>query len=402
MKQTMKKTAIIFTFLMTTTLLFAQVNEKPDIGLMPLYKYMDENLLIVDATKGELVSFASVGEPIYLAVVYEVEKIFYLVTFNNLYKGDIETGDIIDKYQFNDLDFNDPDPLIKTKYTPLSVTLDGRLVYQKNGEMNAENNYILDQHLYVANINTKTSSFLYDITPENLYSGGPAIENGQITDEYIVVDSKNSLQKYINLDTKDIVKEMKRTIPDITALYPELKNNENNGNYDYFFPNLITYISTEKLTQTKDGGFEGNYTQIIYDTKAEKTLSKYEFGIEDISSIPIVAGYNTKNSTYYFYKRVPLKENPQPDASDYDFTKPGASDEMMKDLKKWQNAATNPDNYKVVIYEDGELKKVVTEIPKTMSVGIHNDIYAFVNRFYELELINIQTNETVWKIDTDF
>lgn len=391
----MKTPAIIFAFLMTTaSLLFAQSNEKPDIGLMPFYKFMGENLLIVDATKGELVSFASVGEPIYTATINEDENVFYMATFNNIYKGDIETGDIIDKYKFNDLDFNDPDPMIKIKCTPLEVTPDGRAVYQVNGEINAENNYTLPQHLYVADINSKTSSLLFDITPDNFYNASLDRINQKITGNYIVVDNSNLLLKFIDLDTKKVVEE--RQLPDISDNYPKLKNYKTTVKYDPY-QNLLSYYST------KEGDIGSKSINVILDTKKDEILIYQEFKGMEMLELPTVAGFNTQNSTYYFAKRVSIsKENSMPEVSDYDFTKPGAGDEFQKELKKWQDAATNPDNYKVIIYEGGELKKVIAEIPKTMSVGIHNDIYAFVNRFYEIELLNIQTNETIWKIDTDF
>jgi hypothetical protein len=49
-----------------------------------------------------------------------------------------------------------------------------------------------------------------------------------------------------------------------------------------------------------------------------------------------------------------------------------------------------------------EFEKVKMEIPNASFAMIYNDIYAIVNRNFEIVLYNLESKEQEWVIDTDF
>src|SRR5690606_2544034 len=92
------------------------------------------SLFFINLEKGELVSVATLDEQPGATAIDEANGIFYTLTHHYMYKGDLKSGEILDKYKFMDIiettdnDATDPNLYI----VPGGVTTDGYALVEFN------------------------------------------------------------------------------------------------------------------------------------------------------------------------------------------------------------------------------------------------------------------------------
>ncbi|NGZ90201.1 hypothetical protein [Psychroflexus maritimus] len=399
----MKLTSILF-FLCIAYTSIGQNNSKLDIGIIP--KINGENLLLIDANKGSIVSFTSVGEEIFAATVSESEEHFYFLSRNKVYKGLVSSGELIREFKYHDLQ--------KESIKPLAISMQGIAIYKKienrkekkaTGSFGAfgtgpgvetkeseDETEQAEKHLLCkANIETNTISILHDLSPSNIYY------SGFHQNKFFIGDSKEGKRTSYDLRTQEKIQDF--MTPKLSSIYPELQEYKSPYISYHSEHDLFSY-SYEKKNQK---------VQILYDPIKEEVIL-FE---KDEKEAIFIAGYNSSTSNYYLYKRLRTTELPSfPNHEDYDLESEEEIEKFSQDTDSvmvlWDKINLDPNSYSFEIHKTPNYQRLV-EIPKVSreintygAVKVYNDKYALIDRYREMELYDLEAKKTVWLLDTDF
>lgn len=398
-----KLSSILF-FLCIAYTSIGQNNSKLDIGIIP--KINGENLLLIDANKGSIVSFNSVGEEIFAATVSENEEHFYFLSRNKVYKGVVSSGELIREFKYHDLQ--------KESIKPLAISKQGIAIYKKienrkekkpTGSFGAfgtgpgvetkkseDETEQAEKHLLCkANIETNTISILHDLSPSNIYY------SGFHQNKFFIGDSKEGKRTSYDLRTKAKLKDFMPL--ELSSQFPELLEYNKRSITYRCKHNLFSY-SYEKGDQK---------IQILYDVNKGKVVL-FEKNEEEVI---FIAGYNSSTSNYYLYKRLRTTELPSfPNREDYDLESEEEIEKFSQDTDSvmviFDKINLDPNSYSFVIHKTPNYQRLV-EIPKVSrkintygAVKIYNDKYALIDRYREMELFDLEAKRSVWLLDTDF
>lgn len=430
MKNPVKMSLVVLVLISFATNLVAQSDL--NIGVIPIYSPgSSQRILFVDADKGEIKSFTNIDEPISNLSINNKEGVFYLLSRHNMYKGDLNSGEIIDKFQHTDVIEQKSDDILdpNSNIMPYGVSEDGYAIIQYNSELeeisrqqteviermgsasmseintlNKKNDelttkmtiLINSQELYLVDFNSKSKKLYGKFNmEENRYLG----IDGKLVKFY---NPKKQVVSYRNILDQEVVNE--RSISGLFEQYPNLRN-VNNPSVREVSENIIYYA----YFNMSSGG-----TYYLYNTETNNVILKKEFPSAAQMNYPLLYF----NTTYYSLAELSCNIGPMPSIPEfpefsgkpkkkliaaYEAKLDSIQNAHQKALNEWSEKATNPQkSCGINILDKDDLTKVKMVIPNTSMAFIYNDKYALVNRNFEVALYNIDTNEQLWVIDTDF
>ncbi|UAB80624.1 hypothetical protein INR76_10925 [Marixanthomonas sp. SCSIO 43207] len=429
MKNT-KLSILLVTLLCLVQIIPINAQETPDLGIMPIYKFTNNQVLFVDGTAGELKSFAVLDQPVMAVAVNKETGMSYAASRHSVYKIETESGEVVDSYQFFDIlekgpeDLTDPNMMI----IPRGITNKGQVIVMHNDAFrnlqkkqqeltskmkNASTNEIMElskqlseispklaeagkkQTYYLIDFSTKSKRIFneYDITKERFL----ALRNNGT---FILHDKSKQSIKFIDVNTNEVIKEVSSSI--LYDQFPELRKYSRNATVRLLSDNLLLY------------NFIGNGEGVRFLYNLENNEILFSESYEGITNIGYPLYY--ENTSEYLFGEKDCSVGPMPDAPDFG-SPAGTSkkkmaewqeqmtkkqNEWQKAMKEWQDASSDPDNCDLKLYSDINKENLVMKIPKASFASIYNNNFALINRMYELVLYNVETQEPVWTIDIDF
>lgn len=352
------KSIILITVLLSLMQVRSQADSK--LGTLPVYDNKSENIFFINADAGEMISFAVLDEAAEFVAMNTEENIFYALSRHYIYKGNINTGEILNKFQFMEVleqkpeDYIDPNMYIYT----MGVSKDGKALFGFNKDYTKFN----PVEVFMVDVNTETKSVfgVSDSDGESILSMNA---NGMV--EYY--NKKTGIITHKDSSTGEVHKEI--ATGEFYNKYPDYKK---------FVQNKPTVISEELLSYmfVNQGSMKASY--VLYNTETAEIVLTKEWDIPGFDAYPLYYK-NTKN---YFYARKDCK------------FKQGNLNSMQECVK--------PENNKIIFFKDKALQNEHMTIPNASFAMIYNDVYALVGRNFEIVLYNLESKEQEWVIDTDF
>lgn len=422
------KLVLIILFIFTT----AGYAQETEIGLIPTYRGGDSKALFIDADAGEIVGFAAFEEPVWMVKLSDDEASFYALSRNTLYKGDVVTGEIVDKYQFMEILEQSPSDLTDPNLNifPLGVTSTGKALYSYNeklfnltkrqseisskmsgasmseiNKLSKELNGIASQlgplytlmPTFLVDLNTKTKQNYQEFDHRGEKYAGITMDNYLQT-----FDLKTNKLYLKDIETKDVIKEY-----DINSIYTEKPNLKS------YMPGTQSMVSKNLMNCIYfDPKVALHGTSVLFDVMREEIVLSYDF----TSAMEMMYPVYYENCSEYKIAKKTCDIGPMPGLPDFG-TPSGTSKSKMaewqeqmkkkqvdhqKALKEWQDKATNPENCNTVFYSDAQLTNKTGEIENAAGGVIYRDNYFLVVRNFEVAMYDLETQEMIWSVDTDF
>lgn len=407
--------------------------------IYPVIKPTSNSILFLNIETGELISVAVFDQPAY-NVVFTEDGLFYVISTNYMYKGDLKSGDILDKYKHTDLiektvnDYFDPNMYI----IPRGITPDGYALIDFNAKkleatrnqkkymdklLKAEGNAVFDitaaseknnkvlekesktLELYLIDFNKKSKTHYGSFNTNDVFVGG--ISQGEIISLYDV--SKHEWT-YKNVISGEVTKKI--SYSGFFAKHPELASLEMKDSY------LPLPLANDIVKCRFNDTINKKYVKITFNYKTNEILSREDidfkaFGLKGFG----ILTYTNPEMEGMYYPKSECDFPPQPAAPTFpelngtSAKKMAAwqeeinkiNEEYKKKLEEWSNQIKQRENFCTLnIYKDKEMTQKLISISKAERGTIVDNNKVLITRANEVALYNLNTGAEVWKTDTNF
>lgn len=427
--------ALVWFLLLSGLNAYSQTLDK----IYPVIKMSSNSILFLNLETGELISVAVFDQPAYNVVINE-NGVFYAITTNYMYKGDLKSGDILDKYKHTDLiektvnDYVDPNMYI----VPRGVTPDGYALIDFNSrKLEATRN----TKKYSDKLTTEDDNAVFDIAAASEKNLKVFEKESKTLELYLIDFNKKSKTHYGSFNTNDVLVGG-ISQGDIIPLYDISK-------HEWTYKNAISGEVTKKISYSgffakhpelaslkmSDSYFplpladnvvkcrfndmiNEKYVEIAFNSKTNEILSRKDidfkgFGLKGFG----ILTYTNPEMEGMYYPKSECDFPPQPAAPTFpelngtSAKKMAAwqeeinkiNEEYKKKLEEWSNQIKQRENFCTLnIYKDKEMAQKLISISKAERGTIVDNNKVLITRANEVALYNLNTGAEVWKTDTNF
>jgi len=380
---------------------------------------------------------ATLDENCYAATIDEEKNIFYALSQHYMYKGDLKTGEILDRYKFMDIiektenDYVDPNLFIiprevttngyaivefnprkleasrnMKKYSDILIKGAGDAVFdvaaesEENNEIYAKESKTEEFYLIDFNKKSKTHYATYNLD-EVTFVGlneSEAISYNKYTRELVYEDFLSGTEKkkisYAGFFNQHAALKELKTEFGPRILKNDVVNYRFNDTINQKFID-ITFNSKTNEILTRD---EILYKNIIYQGKAQLLyLNSEDEGIyfanaecnipsqPEMQELPEMKGTSAKKLAAWQEEVNKIQE---------EYKK--KSEEWIKQTQQRENFCT------LHIFGDQTMTQKLISIPKAEKGTIVNKDKVLITRANEVALYDLNTGTEVWTIDTNF
>lgn len=404
-----------------------------------------ESLLFINIETGELVSVAALDQLCYTVSIDEEKGIFYAITNNYMYKGELKSGNILDKYQFMELiektnnDYTDPNMSI----IPKGVTTSGYAIIEFNPrklESLRNTKKYSDKIISISQQPTSEEKLdaLNEINAAIGENSKTLEKESKIQELYLIDFNKKSKTHYATYNSDEVlffgfgdnaitynISQKELTYKD--ALSGEVKKAISYSGFFAKHPELaqlkIWYAPSPvgNNNVTKCGFIDGvnsKYIRMTFDSKTNEILNREDIAFKDLiysSSGSLTYANPEMNGTYYAETECNIPRQPEmpvfPKMKGTSAKKMAAwqeeinkiQEEHKKKMEEWSKQIKQRENFcSLSVYKDKEMTQKLITIPKAEKGTIIDNDKILITRANEVVLYNLNTGATVWTVDTNF
>lgn len=425
--------ALVWSLFLSGANAYSQTLDK----IYPVIKMSSNSILFLNLETGELISVAVFDQPAYNVVINE-NGVFYAITTNYMYKGDLKSGDILDKYKHTDLiektvnDYVDPNMYI----VPRGVTPDGYALIDFNSRrLEATRN----TKKYSDKLTKEDGNAVFDIVAASEKNRKVFEKESKTLELYLIDFNKKSKTHYGTFNTDEVIVGG-ISQGEIISLY-------NIPKHEWTYKNIISGKETKKISYsgffakhpefaslklwyapaytendiTKCGFTDtvnNQYVKIVFNSKTNEILNREDIDYKDLiytSSGSLTYTKPEMEGTYYAKPECNIPPQPAaptfPELNGTSAKKMAAwqeeinkiNEEYKKKSEEWSNQIKQRENFCTLnIYKDKEMAQKLISIPKAERGTIVDNNKVLITRANEVALYNLNTGAEVWKTDTNF